>query len=153
MSELTLEKARAIIDHAFSGPRVHPSILLAAAVVDQQGYALMMTREPGAPPLLLDIAESKAKSCVVIGMPTRAIMELALKKPTWFESASRVAQSRVGTPLWGALGGVIIRDEEGNLLGAAAVAGDTGAGDEAHAKAAIESVGLVADVNGLEVVW
>ena len=153
MSELTLEKARAIIDHAFTGPRVHASILLAAAVVDQQGYSLVLTREPGAPPLLLDIAESKAKSCVVIGMPTRAIMDLAQKKPTWFESASRVAQSRVGTPLWGALGGVIIRDEDGNLLGAAAVAGDTGAGDEAHAKAAIESVGLVADVNGLDVVW
>ena len=37
--------------------------------------------------------------------------------------------------------------------GAAAVAGDTGAGDEAHAKAAIESLGLVADVDGLDVEW
>ncbi len=150
---LTLDTVRKILDHAFSGPRVHPSILLAAAVVDAQGYALNLTREPGAPPLLLDIAESKAKSCVVIGMPTRAIMDLAKRKPTWFESASRVAQSRVGAPLWGALGGVIIRDDAGTLLGAVAIAGDTGAGDEAHAKAAIESVGLVADVTGLDVEW
>ena len=150
---LNLEQVRSIVDHAFAGPRVHPSILLAAAVVDANGFALNLTREPGAPPLLLDIAESKAKSCVVIGMPTRAIMELAKKKPTWFESASRVAQSRVGTPLWGALGGVIMRDQGGTLLGAVAVAGDTGAGDEAHAKAAIESVGFIADVEGLDVVW
>ncbi len=150
---LTLDQVRSIVDHALAGPRIHPSILLAAAVVDASGYALNLTREPGAPPLLLDIAESKAKSSVVIGMPTRAIMDLALKKPTWFESASRVAQSRVGLPLWGALGGVLVRDESGAILGAVAVAGDTGAGDEAHAKAAIESVGLIADVEGLDVEW
>lgn len=150
---LTLDQVRAIVDHAFAGSRVHPSIRLAAAVVDADGFALNLTREPGAPPLLLDIAESKAKSCVVIGMPTRAIMDLALKKPTWFESASRVAQSRVGSPLWGALGGVIMRDESGAIVGAVAVAGDTGEGDEAHAKAAIESIGLIADVDGLDVEW
>ena len=153
MNELTIEQARAMTDHAFAGSRVHPSILLAAAVVDHQGHSLLLTREPGAPPLLLDIAQAKAKSCVAIGMPTRAIMDLALKKPTWFESASRVAQNSTGTPLWGALGGVIIRDDEGSLLGAISIAGDTGAGDEAHSKAAIESVGLVADMNGLDVVW
>ena len=53
----------------------------------------------------------------------------------------------------GALGGVIIRDQEGKLVGAAAVVGDTGAGDEAHAKAAIESLGFVADSEGLDVAW
>lgn len=153
MSELTLEKARLMIDHAFAGDRVHPTILLAAAVVDHQGYALVTTREPGAPPLLIDIALAKAKSCILIGMPTRAIMDLAARKPTWFESASRVAQTTHGSPLWGALGGVTIRNEAGDLLGAIAVAGDTGAGDEAHAAAAIESVGFVADTKGLDVVW
>ncbi|MBT5435697.1 MAG: heme-binding protein [Alphaproteobacteria bacterium] len=151
--ELTHEMVRQMVDHAFAGDRVHPTIRIAVAVVDASGYALMVTREIGAPPLLMDIAESKAKSCVVIGMPTRAIMDLALKKPTWFESASRVAQSTVGLPLWGALGGVIMRDHDGTMLGAVAIAGDTGAGDERHAKEAIESIGLVADVDGLDVEW
>lgn len=150
---LSGEQARAIIDFAFSGSRVHPTILLAAAVVDASGAVLIAEGEPGAPPLLKDIAECKAKSCVAIGMPTRAIMDLAQKKPTWFHSASLVSQSRTGLPLWGALGGVIIRDGDGALVGAAAVAGDTGAGDEAHTKAAIESIGLVADVDGLDVEW
>ena len=153
MTTLNLEQARAIIDFAFTGSRIHSSILLAAAVVDAGGAVLVAAGEPDAPPLLKDIAECKAKSCVAIGMPTRAIMDLALKKPTWFQSASPVSQSRTGLPLWGALGGVIIRDEAGTLVGAAAVAGDTGAGDEAHAKAAIESIGLVADVEGLDVEW
>ncbi len=150
---LTRQQLNSIVDHVFSGSRVHPTIRLAVAVVDAGGHALLVTREADAPPLLLDIAESKAKSCVAIGMPTRAIMDLALKKPTWFSSASRVAQSRDGLPLWGALGGVIMRDENGTLVGAVAVAGDTGAGDEAHAKSAIENIGLVADVEGLDVEW
>ena len=150
---LTDQIVRQLADFALSGPRVHPSILLATAIVDETGHAVLVAREVGAPPLLMDIAAAKAKSCVSIGMPTRAIMDLAQKKPTWFESASRVAQSSMGFPLWGALGGVTMRDEDGNLLGAVAVAGDTGAGDEAHAKAAIESVGFVADVEGLDVEW
>ena len=150
---ITHEQIRAIVDHVFAGSRVHPSVRLAVAVVDQAGQALMVTREVDAPPLLLDIAEAKAKSSVIIGMPTRAIMDLAQKKPTWFSSASRVAQSRAGLPLWGALGGVIMRDKDGGIVGAVAVAGDTGAGDEAHAKSAIESIGYVADVDGLDVEW
>ena len=70
--------------------------------------------------------------------------------PTAIEA---VAQSSTGSPLWGALGGVTMRDHDGSLLGAVAVAGDTGAGDEAHAKAAIEHIGFVADVEGLDVEW
>lgn len=153
MSELTPEQIRALMDFAFTGSRVHPTIRLAAAVVDARGDLLESAGEIGAPPLLRDIAECKAKSCIAIGMPTRAIMELAQKKPYWFQSATLVSQSRTGLPLWAALGGVIIRDQQGNLLGAAAVAGDTGAGDEAHTQAAIESIGLVADVHGLDVEW
>ncbi|MGI9463414.1 MAG: GlcG/HbpS family heme-binding protein [Aestuariivirgaceae bacterium] len=153
MTVLTRDQLNSIVELVFAGERVHPTIRLAVAVADASGHTLLATREPDAPALLLDIAQSKAKSCVAIGMPTRAIMDLALKKPTWFGSASRVAQSATGTPLWGALGGVIMRDRKGNLVGAVAVAGDTGAGDEAHAKAAIEHIGLVADVEGLDVEW
>lgn len=153
MTALTIEQLHKIVDFAFAGDRVHPSIRLAVAVADAGGHTLIAAREPDAPSLLLDIAQSKAKSCVAIGMPTRAIMDLAEKKPTWFASASRVAQSSSGAPLWGALGGVIMRDEKGTLVGAVAVAGDTGAGDEAHAKAAVEHIGLVPDVEGLDVVW
>ncbi|MDH3742893.1 MAG: heme-binding protein [Hyphomicrobiales bacterium] len=153
MTALTRQQLNAIVDFAFAGERIHSTIKLAVAVVDASGHTLIATREPEAPALLLDIAQSKAKSCIAIGMPTRAIMDLAVKKPTWFASASRVAQTSTGTALWGALGGVIMRDSEGVLVGAVAVAGDTGAGDEAHAKAAIEHIGLVADVEGLDVEW
>jgi uncharacterized protein GlcG (DUF336 family) len=153
MTELTAEQVTAYMKFTFNGERVHSGIRLAVAIVDAKGNVLAAADEVGAPPLLKDIAKCKAKSCISIGMPTRAIMDLAQKKPYWFQSATLVSQSRTGLPLWGALGGVIIRDHEGNLIGAAAVAGDTGAGDEAHAKAANESLGFVADVEGFDVEW
>ncbi len=153
MTDISDEQVREFIRFAFSGERVHPTIRLAAAIVDAKGNLLEAAEETGAPPLLKHIAECKAKSCISIGMPTRAIMDLAQKKPYWFQSATLVSQSRTGLPLWGALGGVIIRDEAGHLVGAAAVAGDTGIGDEAHTRAAIEHIGLVADVDGLDVEW
>ena len=153
MSTISTEQVNEFIRFAFSGERVHETIRLAAAIVDADGNLLQAAEEDGAPPLLKHIAECKAKSCIAIGMPTRAIMDLAQKKPYWFQSATLVCQSRTGLPLWGALGGVIIRDAAGNLVGAAAVAGDTGVGDEAHARAGIEHIGLVADVHGLDVEW
>ena len=153
MNRITTEQVSALIQFAFQGDRVDSSIRLAAAVVNHRGELLQSASESEAPYLLEHIAECKAKSCISIGMPTRAIMDLARKKPYWFQSATLVSQSRTGLPLWGALGGVIIRDQKGSLIGAAAVAGDTGVGDEAHAKAAIESIGFSADVRGLEVEW
>ena len=88
MAELTAEQVTAYMEFAFSGERVHPSIRLAAAIVDANGDVLAAAGEIGAPPLLKDIAECKAKSCVSIGMPTRAIMDLAQIKPFWFQSAT-----------------------------------------------------------------
>ena len=82
MTKLTAQQVRAFMEFAFTGERVHPSIRLAAAIVDASGDVLESAGEIGAPPLLKDIAECKAKSCVNIGMPTRAIMDLAQKKVT-----------------------------------------------------------------------
>ena len=42
-------------------------------------------------------------------------------------------------------GGVIVRDSDGEILGAVGVTGDVSDRDEACAVAAIEAVGLVAD--------
>lgn len=153
MNNLALKTVRSIVDAALDGPRENPSDLLAVAVVDAAGNLLDVTREQGAPVAHRDIAEAKAKGSVVIGMPTRAIKELAKIKPTWFDGASRVAQSRTSLPLCTSLGGVIIRDEKGGIIGAVGVSGGTQLENERRAKYAIEHVSLYADVDGLKVTW
>ena len=54
-------------------------------------------------------------------------------------------------PLEDKLAGRRVRQQQRSS--AVAVAGDAGAGDEAHARHCIESIGLVADVEGLDVDW
>ena len=57
MTAITAEQVQAYIEFAFSGSRVHPSIRLAAAIVDADGELLASQSESGAPPLLEHIAE------------------------------------------------------------------------------------------------
>lgn len=144
MTKLTLDQAQLILRTALEGPRTDQTRRIAIAVVDSGGHPLAMAREETAPPLLAHIAEAKAKSCITYGKPTRSIMEWASETPIWFEGVSRVAQSRTGLPLIGSLGGVMIRDSEGELVGAAGVAGEAGSMDEQLAVAGIESAGFVA---------
>ena len=53
MTTLTLEQVRSIVDFAFAGPRVHPSVRLAVAVVDasvallgRSNHAVVYTTDP-----------------------------------------------------------------------------------------------------------
>jgi uncharacterized protein GlcG (DUF336 family) len=71
-------------------------------------------------------------------------MEWANDTPTWFEGVSRVSQSRMGLPLIGSEGGVLILDRAGNRIGAVGVAGEQGATDRALAVRGIEAAGLTA---------
>jgi uncharacterized protein GlcG (DUF336 family) len=54
--------------------------------------------------------------------------------------------SAIGGALVPVPGGVLVRDTEGNLVGAVGVTGDTSDNDEAAAVAGIEAVGLTAQV-------
>ena len=127
---LTLEQAEAIIRAAMAGGRTDKSRKIAVAVVDAGGHLLALSREETAPPLLGQIAQAKAQSCIVYGKPTRTIMEWAEATPIWFDGVSRTAQSAMGLPLIGSLGGVLILDGEDRRIGAVGVAGEAGQWDE-----------------------
>lgn len=142
---LTLAQARLIIDQALGSPRSDEDQRLAIAVCDSGGHLLAFEREGAAPPLLGDIAQAKAKTCISYGKPTATLMEMAAQWPDWFDGVSRVALQRTGFPLIATKGGVLVRDAAGTLLGAVGVAGEAGDYDEAFAIAGIQSAGLVAD--------
>ena len=56
--------------------------------------------------------------------------------------------SAVGGALVPVPGGVLVRNSDGDLLGAVGVTGDTSDNDEAAALAGIEAAGLVAETGG-----
>jgi uncharacterized protein GlcG (DUF336 family) len=76
-----------------------------------------------------------------MGLGGREIARRAAKKPAFFGALSDMSGGRmVPVP-----GGVLIRSESGEILGAAGVTGDTAENDETCAVYGIRSAGLTPD--------
>lgn len=145
MHALTLNAAQTIVSAALTGGRTGPDRRIAVAVCDAGGHPLALGREEDAAPLLAHIAQAKAFTCIAYGKSTDAVREWAEETPIWFHGVARVAEHRMGLPLIGSKGGVYIRDNDGQVLGAVGVAGEAGEQDEKLAVLGIEAAGFVAD--------
>lgn len=144
MAELTLEAARTIVATALAGARTAPDRHLAVAVLDAAGELLAFEREERLPPLNGQIAQMKAFTCIVSRKSLNAFSAWA-SDPVWLEGLRNVAAARMGGALISGKGGVLVRDREGNLLGAVGISGERGERDEELAIAGVEAAGLVAD--------
>lgn len=142
---LTLEQARAMVEAGIAAERSSPERRIAIAVCDAGGHPMALLRETDAAPLLAHIAQAKAFTVIAYGKPSGPLTEWAEESPLWFHGVSRVAQSRMGSPLTGGLGGVLIRGADGEKLGAAGVAGEAGWRDVEIAELAIRAAGLTPD--------
>ena len=76
-----------------------------------------------------------AASCSVC---SRTIGEMAVERPTFINAAAGLAPAGI-VP---AAGGVLIRNGEGDVIGAVGVTGDTSDNDELCAMSGIENAGL-----------
>jgi len=78
-----------------------------------------------------------------MGASSRALANRAKSNPNFFVTLAATAQGKF-LPQTGA---ALIKDAEGNILGAAGASGGTGEEDEACCVAGIESVGLMPDAS------
>ena len=86
-------------------------------------------------------ALDEANAAIQLGMGSRALMARAEQQAYFIQSMNGLASGEfVPVP-----GGVLIRDVDGNLLGAVGISGDTSDNDEAAALAGISAVNLVAE--------
>ena len=140
---LTLDTARSII----AGARAHGSQAgfkpLTVVVLDAGGHVVAVEREDGASMSRFEIGFGKAYGALSLGMGSRSIMGRA-EQQAYFIAA---VTSAVGGALVPVPGGVLVRDEGGDLLGAVGVTGDTSDNDEAAAVAGIEGAGLTAQAD------
>ena len=138
---LKLEQARRIIAAAFEKGTDMKLKPLTIAVLDAGGAVVALERSDGASRMRPDIATGKANGAIALGMGSRAIFRRAQEQPYFIQSMNALARGvLVPVP-----GGVLIRDENGEILGAVGITGDTSDNDEACAVAAIEAAGLKAD--------
>jgi uncharacterized protein GlcG (DUF336 family) len=76
-----------------------------------------------------------------MGQSSRSLHERYQRAPGLFQPLSDMTGGKV-VPV---PGGVLIRDDDGAILGGVGVSGDTASNDEAAATAGIEAAGLLAD--------
>lgn len=139
MSKLTLVQANRIVEGALAKAREMKIKPLAVAVLDDAGHVKSLQREDGASMFRNDVAIGKAWASVGMGAASRVLLQRAKENPQFFGALAATAQGKF-LPQTGA---VLIKDPEGNVLGAAGASGGTGEEDEAVCIAGILAAGLV----------
>jgi uncharacterized protein GlcG (DUF336 family) len=143
---LTLAQASTIVDIALATARDMELVPMTVAVLDAGGHLVAFKREDRSGILRYDIAYGKAWGALGMGFGSRTLYERAANTPQFFNALYVASGGRVVTNP----GGVLIRDAEGDIIGAVGISGDTSDKDEACAIAGIEAAGLFADPGGLK---
>ncbi len=143
MSRLTLKQANTIIEKAFAKAREMKIKPLGVVVVDDSGNIKSAQREDGASMFRIDIARGKAWASVAMGFSGRALAIRAKNNPNFFITLAAAS----GGKFLPQTGGVLIKDKDGEIIGAAGATGALADEDEACCIAGIEQAGLTADAS------
>jgi uncharacterized protein GlcG (DUF336 family) len=141
MTALSLDQASDIVNAALSKARELELRPVTVTVLDPGGHPVVVKREDGCGILRPQIAHAKAWGCLGTGQGGAVGARHATRDPSFFAALAAISEGRVAS----SRGGALIRDKEGNLLGAIGISGDRPENDEACALAGVESVSLVAD--------
>ncbi|WP_421980660.1 GlcG/HbpS family heme-binding protein [Roseibium sp.] len=138
--KLDLDTAQKIVSAALDWRRDHGMKPITISVLDSGGFLIALAREDGTSNLRPDIAQGKARGAIGMGLGSRALFERAQSQPYFIQAMNSIAEgSLVPVP-----GGVLVK-EEGQVLGAVGITGDSSDNDETCAIAAIEAAGFTAD--------
>jgi uncharacterized protein GlcG (DUF336 family) len=141
MADMTLDVARKILDTALAKGVEKKLKPLVVTVLDARGCVKISAAQDGTSLLRSEIAHGKAYGALAMGMGSRALFQRAQEQAYFVSAVNALAQGRmVPVP-----GGVLILDDNGTLLGAVGVSGDTSDNDEICALAGIEAAGLKAN--------
>jgi len=142
MTVLTLKQANLIIHEALKKARQLNLAPLTVVVLDDNGFLKAMQREDGATILKQDIATAKAWGAVNMGMSSRSLGVVAQQRPDFMNALVDIAKGKV-MPV---PGGVLIKNDDNQIIGSVGVSGDISDQDERSAVAGIKGAGLIAGI-------
>ncbi|MGD8339609.1 MAG: heme-binding protein [Gammaproteobacteria bacterium] len=140
MSALTLETANEIVSAAIKAARDMEIPPVTVVVLDASGNLKAMQREDGASMFRFDVARGKAWGAVGMGVASRTLADRAADNPNFFVALAATG----GGKFLPQPGAVLIRDDTGQIIGAAGASGGTGDEDEAICAKGVEAAGLSA---------
>ena len=141
MRKLTLSTAETITSAAFEKAAELNLKPLTVAVMDAGGHLVALKRQDGCSIMRPQIASGKAFGALAVGTGTRWLNANAESRPHFVNALNGVS----GGAIVPVPGGVVIKDDSGETLGAVGITGDTSDNDEACAVAGVEAAGLIAD--------
>ena len=127
---ISLEKAQAVLDAMLNyATNTKPGLPSSMAVVDAAANLICLKRMDGAPPLTVRMACNKAYTAIDWGLNTIDVLKMFFsgenaRDVTWFGD-----NRHAPIP-----GGVLLRSEDGTILGAVGTSGRTGQEDEELAR-------------------
>lgn len=141
MSPLTLPRASTIVDTALATGRAAGMMPLTVAVLDAGGHLVVLKREDGSGILRAEIAIGKAWGALGMGVASRTLRDRLADRPTFVAALTAASGGRlIPVP-----GGVLIRGDGGDVLGAVGISGDTSDKDEHCAIAGVKAAGYRPD--------
>lgn len=138
MVALSLETTRKILANAAKHAEDEGFQPMAFVVLDAGGHMIAALRQDGATHWRIDIATGKASCALGMGTSSRAIAKVADVRPAFVQSLMAMSGGKVIT----SPGGVLIKSDDGTILGAIGVSGDLPDRDEASAFVGITAAGL-----------
>lgn len=138
---LGLDAANAIIGAALARARDDKISPLAVVVLDTTGNLIAAQRDDGASMFRFDVARGKAWGAVAMGCSSAALATRAAENPNFFTALAATSDGRL-LPQPGA---VLIRDQDGALLGSAGASGGTGIEDAMCCAAGVVAAGFIVE--------
>lgn len=139
MTSLTLDQATSILEGARKAARAANYKPMGIAVLDASGHLIAFAREDGASMFRFDVALGKAWGAIGMGVSSRQLAERAKDNPNFFLALAATAQGKF-LPQPGA---VLIKNQDGHILGAVGASGGTGDEDEIICAAGVHATGLL----------
>jgi uncharacterized protein GlcG (DUF336 family) len=131
---LSLTDAKEVIDKAHA-KAAQLGVKVTAAVVDEGGLLIALSRMDGAPPLSPQLAEAKAVGAAMFLRDGAGLAQMAQDRPGFFSAADRL----VRVPLIPGLGSLPIK-RESKIVGAVGVSGARPEQDLECAESAVKSL-------------
>src|SRR3954447_15716668 len=141
MRAITLDEAVKIINETFAEAKRRNAYPLTAVLLDAGGRVKAALKQDGASLLRFEVSYGKAYAALAMGRESRQVLQKAKDKPLFMQSFLELADG----PMFLEGGGQLIRDKDGEVVGAIATTGDTNEVDDLCAIAGIRAAGFKTD--------
>jgi uncharacterized protein GlcG (DUF336 family) len=138
---ISLEQALKIIEGTFASAGQRGAHPLSAIVLDAGGRVKAFQKQDGSSLLRFEIAYGKAFAALALHRSSRQVLQKWKEKPVFMQSLAELSDG----PLFLEGGGQLIRDQNGEIVGAVGVTGDVNEIDDLCAMDGIRAAGFLSD--------